>query len=118
MTKPFALIVEDSPVFSLMFSRTLQDDFEVEAIQDGENALTRLGEVTPNLILLDLHLPGASGRKILDHIKLDERFTKTRVILTTSDERQADELRELVDIVLLKPINPSQLRELASRMKA
>jgi CheY-like chemotaxis protein len=66
---------------------------------------------------LDLHLPGASGRKILDHIKSDKRFTKTRIILTTSDECQAEELRDLVDIVLLKPINPSQLRELASRMK-
>jgi CheY-like chemotaxis protein len=118
MSKPFSLVIEDSPVFSLMFSKTLSDEFEVEAIQDGEAALKRLDEVTPNLILLDLHLPGTSGRKILDRIKADERFAKTRIILTTSDERQAEELQDIVDIVLLKPINPTQLRELASRMKS
>lgn len=117
MTKPFALIVEDSPVFSLMFTKMVQDEFEVEAIQDGEDALTRLNEVTPDLILLDLHLPSVSGRKILDCVKSDERFAKTRIILTTSDERQAEELQDIVDIVLLKPINPSHLRELAARMK-
>jgi CheY-like chemotaxis protein len=117
MTKPFALVIEDSPVFSLMFSKTLSDEFDVEAIQDGEEAITRLNSVTPDLMLLDLHLPGASGRNILDHIKSDARFMKTRVILTTSDERQAEELQDIVDLVLLKPINPIQLRELASRMK-
>ena len=118
MTKPLALIVEDSPVFSLMFSRTLSDEFEVEAIKDGEDAMKRLNQAgVPDLVLLDLHLPGASGRNILNRIKSDERFAQTRIILTTSDERQAEELQNIVDIVLLKPINPVQLRELASRMK-
>jgi two-component system response regulator BaeR len=117
MTKPSALIVEDSPVFSLMFSRALQDEFEVEAIQDGGEALKRLDSFTPDLLVLDLHLPRISGKHILDRVKADERFAKTRIILTTGDERQAEELNDIVDIVLLKPINPSQLRELASRIK-
>ena len=90
----------------------------MEAISDGENALTRLDSLTPDLILLDLHLPGASGKCILDRVKADARFAGTRIILTTSDERQAEELQDIVDIVLLKPINPSQLRDLASRMKS
>jgi CheY-like chemotaxis protein len=118
MTKPLALIIEDSSVFSLLFSRTLSADYEFEAIKDGEEALKRLTDaVIPDLILLDLHLPGASGRHILDRIKSDERFAQTRIILTTSDERQAEELQNVVDLVLLKPINPNQLRELASRLK-
>lgn len=117
MTKPLALIIEDSPVFSLMFSRALQDDFETETIQDGEAALARLNDSAPRLILLDLHLPGVSGRNILDRIKSDTKFAKTRIILTTGDERQAEEMQDAVDLVLLKPINQNQLRELASRMK-
>ena len=117
MPKPFALIVEDSPIFSLMFSKTLHDEFEVEVIQDGEEAVRRLSSVTPDLIVLDLHLPGISGKDILSHVKSNERFMKTRIILTTSDERQAEELRDIVDIVLLKPLYPSQLRELASRIR-
>lgn len=117
MSKPLALIIEDSPVFSLMFSRALQEDFETEAIQDGEEALARLNDAAPHLILLDLHLPGASGKSILDRIKSDARFAKTRIILTTGDERQAEEMQDAVDLVLLKPIDPRQLHDLASRMK-
>ncbi len=115
--KPVALIIEDSPVFSLMFSKSLQNDFEIETIQDGEEALARLGHSAPRLILLDLHLPGVSGRSILDQIKSDIKFAGTRIIITTGDERQAEEMQDAVDLVLLKPINPTQLRELASRMK-
>lgn len=115
--KPVALIIEDSPVFSLMFSKSLQNDFDTEAIQDGEEALSRLDQSAPSLILLDLHLPGASGRSILDRIKSDAKFAGTRIILTTGDERQAEEMQDEVDLVLLKPINQNQLRELASRMK-
>ncbi len=117
MNKPLALIIEDSPVFSLMFSRALQNDFETEAIKDGDEALSRLNDCVPRLILLDLHLPGVSGRNILDRIKSDTKFAKTRIILTTGDERQAEEMQDAVDLVLLKPIDPTQLRELASRMK-
>ncbi len=117
MSQPLAFIIEDSAVFSLMFSKALSEEFEVEAISDGEAALGRLSETVPNLILLDLHLPGASGKRILDAIKADARLEKTRIILTTGDERQAEELQDTVDIVLLKPIAPYQLRELASRMK-
>ena len=117
MSKPFALIVEDSPVFSLMFTRALSDEFEVEAIQDGEATLKRLESVTPDLLVLDLHLPHVSGKDILDRVKADGRFAKTRIIITTGDDRQADELQDIVDIVLLKPLNPNQLKELASRIK-
>jgi len=115
--KPLALIIEDSPVFSKMFSLTLQAEFEVEALQDGEVALTRLSEIVPDLIVLDLNLPHVSGKDILTRVKADVRFAKTRIILATGDERQAEALDDLADIVLLKPINPSQLRDLALRMK-
>ena len=117
MSKSIALIIEDSAVFSLMFSKALSEDFDTEVIQDGETALQRLSEVTPHLVLLDLHLPGASGRQILDSIRTDPRFSQTRILLTTGDERQAEELQDEVDLVLLKPILPSQLRDLAVRMK-
>ncbi len=117
MTKPLALIIEDNATLSQIFSLTLQANFEVEAITDGKSALLRLSEITPDLVILDLHLPNVSGRELLDYIRAEKRMKKTRVILATADERQSESLQEIADIVLLKPISPVQLRELALRFK-
>jgi len=116
MTKPLVLIVEDDPTLNQVFTITLKSDFETETFSDGVTALSRLGEVVPALVVLDLNLPGTPGREILAQIRADERLTETRVILATADEQQADMLNEKADIVLLKPISPGQLKELARRM--
>jgi DNA-binding response OmpR family regulator len=117
MTKPFVLIIEDNDKLSQIFSLALQTEFKVEAIPDGKIALTRLSQIVPDLVILDLHLPSISGRELLEYIRADKRMEKTRVILATADERQSESLQDLADIVLLKPISPVQLRELAVRMK-
>ena len=117
MTKPLALIIEDDPQLSDIFTFSLSDSFEVEAIMDGSQALVRLSEVVPHLVVLDINLPGASGKEILHFIRADSRFDATRVILATANPIQANELQDKVDIVLLKPISPSQLRDFAERLK-
>jgi CheY-like chemotaxis protein len=117
MTKPIAFIIEDDPQLSQIFTLTLSELFETEAITDGTQALARLADVAPKLIVLDINLPGASGAQILDSIRADPRFDLTRVILATANPRQADELRDKADIVLLKPVSIAQLRDFAERMK-
>ena len=117
MTKSLAFVVEDDPQLSEIFTFTLSESFETEAITDGAQALVRLSEVIPRLVVLDINLPGASGAQILHSIRTNSRFDTTRVILATADSRQADELQDKADIVLLKPISIIQLRELANRLK-
>ena len=116
MSKPLALIVEDDPYLNKIFSVTLKTDFEVESMDTGDAALARLDQVVPALVVLDLHLPGASGEVILSKIRKDSRLTKIRVILSTADERQAEVLHGKADVVLLKPVSPSQLKFLAQRL--
>ena len=118
MTKPLALIIEDDQQLNAIMSITLQVDFEIEAFAHGDMGLTRLKQTVPNVVVLDLNLPGASGKEILQSIRTDERLTKTRIILTTADERLAETLREEADIILLKPVSPSQLKELALRLRS
>ena len=115
--KDTALIIEDDPKLNEIISLTLQADFEIETCTDGRAGLGRLKETTPHIVVLDLNLPGTSGREILSFLRADERFAKTRVIITTADERQAETLTDEVDIVLLKPVSPVQLRELALRLR-
>jgi len=116
MAKPFVFIVEDDPKLNDIISITLQDDFEFEACKDGNSALERLKIIIPNIVVLDLNLPGTSGVDILTYIRSDKRLARTRVILATADERQAETLTDEADIILLKPVSPAQLRELALRI--
>jgi two-component system response regulator AdeR len=116
MTKPLAFVVEDDPQLSQIFTLTLNELYETEAITDGSQALVRLSQIIPHLVVLDINLPGASGTEILHSIRADSRLDSTRVILATADSHMADELREKADIVLLKPISIAQLRDLARRL--
>ena len=116
MTLPTALIIEDDPVLNQVFSLALRGLFEIEVITDGQVALTRLAEFIPSLVVLDLHLPHVNGMNILNHIRDHPRLAQMRVILATADARQAEHCQDLADIVLLKPVNPVQLRELATRL--
>lgn len=117
MSKPIALIVEDEPQLNQIFTLALQKDFATESFGDGNAALERLSQIKPRIILLDLHLPGAAGSKILSRIRTDDNLSDVTVILCTADDRQADVLRDQADFVLLKPVSPIQLRELAARLK-
>ena len=117
MTKPLAIIVEDDPDLSEIFSLSLRGGgFDTELIRDGQVAMDRLAGTPPAVIVLDLHLPHVDGATILEHIRSNERFAKTAVILATADAQVADSLRNKADLVLLKPVSVDQLRELAKRL--
>lgn len=115
MPKPLALIIEDDANLSRIFSLSLQTDFETEVYGDGSTAFMRMANVQPALVVLDLNLPGVQGKDILNDIRADQRLAETHVILCTADERQAELLREIADIVMLKPVSPAQLRQIAAR---
>ena len=116
MEKPLVLIVEDDPVQNQIFKLSLKNDFDVETFADGYSAAARLDNVIPALVLLDLNLPGKSGRELLTQIRTDKRIANIPVILATADEQQAEILDKDADLVLLKPISPGQLKELALRL--
>ncbi|HEX2995166.1 MAG TPA: response regulator [Anaerolineales bacterium] len=118
MSKPLALIVEDDPSLNEIIALTLQEDFELETCSDGDEAMELLGNVVPQVVVLDLNIPGIHGRDILAHIRSNNRFQRTHVIVATADGRQAEILQNEADIVLLKPVSPGQLRELALRVSS
>lgn len=117
MSKGLALIIEDNADVGLLFAIAVQEaGFEAEIVASGDRALRRLQEVEPDLVVLDLHLPRVGGADILRQIRSDERLKNLPVIVATADASAADELRDLSDLVLVKPISLSQLRDLAVRL--
>ncbi|MBP8000345.1 MAG: response regulator [Chloroflexi bacterium] len=118
MNKPLALIIEDEKDLSDIFAEALQHaEFVTEIVRDGQLAVNRLGEIVPDVVLLDLHLPNVAGTDILKQIRRDQRLVNTQVIVVTADARSAEFLRSDAELVLVKPVRFSQLRDLASRIR-
>jgi CheY-like chemotaxis protein len=116
--KPLAYIVEDNLDSVTIFQGALEmAGYEVETAMDGALAQKRLAEIVPDLIILDLHMPNVSGDILLKQVHSDERLENTRVFLATADANMASHLRDQAELVLLKPIGFSQLKELAERFR-
>jgi CheY-like chemotaxis protein len=114
----FALVIEDDQDLSAIFVKALEvAGFQVEAIHDGKLAQNRLREVSPRVIVLDMHVPHVDGPTLLKQIRADPAFSDTKVILATADNVLAEIYRDQANIVLVKPISFSQLRDLSARFK-
>jgi len=112
-----ALIIEDNRELAIIFSQALQAaGFATGIILDGDQALARLAITTPDVVVLDLHMPRVSGAEILRRIRTDARLAGTRVIIATADMRATDMLQDQADLVLIKPVSFTQLRDLAGRL--
>ena len=119
MSNQLALIIEDSQTQALIMAEALRAaGFETEIIPTGDAAVDRLAIVAPDIVVLDLHLPGVSGVDILRHIRTEARLDQTRVIVVTVEPQTADIIRDEADLVLLKPVDFAQLRDLAARLGA
>lgn len=115
---PFALIIEDSLSAAKMFALALEGaGFNTEIVFDGISGKNRLAKTTPDIIMLDLHLPLATGEEILQHIQNEQRFQSTRIVVATADANFAKLVQDQVDFVLLKPISYEQLHQLATQLR-
>jgi CheY-like chemotaxis protein len=118
MNEPLALIIEDDEDLAEIFGQALTAaGYSTEIIRDGLAAQTRIRDVIPAVITLDMHIPQVSGDRLLQQIRADERLSKTRVVVTTADAIMGENARGTADLVLIKPITFSQLRDLSSRLR-
>jgi DNA-binding response OmpR family regulator len=113
-----AFVIEDDQDLSNIFTEALKAaGFQVETIRDGAIAKQRLKEAKPEIVILDMHLPNVDGAELITQIRADERLNQTRVILATADALLGEYFDKKADLVLIKPISFSQLRDLTARYK-
>ena len=107
------LVVEDSPTTRKVIALTLtQKGYMVIEAQDGMEALSRLSEEKPDLILLDIILPRMDGYKILSIIKENEELKNTPVIMLTSKGGILNKVKGKLagsTAYLTKPFEPKDL---------
>jgi CheY-like chemotaxis protein len=116
------LLVEDNPGDALLTLHSLEMakiSSRLHVVEDGDQAMAFLrkeGEhhssLRPDLILLDLNLPGKDGRQVLAEIKRDEDLCTIPVVILTSSAADEDlryVYRTHANSYILKPINFEQL---------
>lgn len=118
MDKPLALIVEDDRDIVALFRHVLDiAGYQTEMILNGRDAMNRLESFTPDIVLLDLQLPGMSGVEILRRMKEDERLANVPTVVITAYAPVADSLPVEPDLLLMKPVDITQLSNLAQRLQ-
>jgi twitching motility two-component system response regulator PilH len=113
------LLVDDSKTELHFLSELLEKrGYKIRTAEDAEEAMRRLGEETPDLILMDVVMPGQNGFQLTRAITRDPRFADVPVIMCTSKNQETDKvwgMRQGARDYIVKPVNAD---ELVAKIKA
>jgi twitching motility two-component system response regulator PilH len=113
------LLVDDSKTELHFLSDLLsKHGYKVRTAENGEEAMRRLGEDKPDLILMDVVMPGQNGFQLTRAITRDPRFADVPVIMCTSKNQETDKvwgMRQGARDYVVKPVDAD---ELVSKIRA
>jgi len=113
------LLVDDSKTELHFLSELLEKrGYKIRTAENGEEAMRRLGEETPDLILMDVVMPGQNGFQLTRAITRDPRFVNVPVIMCTSKNQETDKvwgMRQGARDYIVKPVDAD---ELVSKIRA
>lgn len=114
---PLALILEDDPQLGKVYQAALRNaGFTVQIDPNGDQYETFLESQLPDLMVLDMHLPFASGPEVLQTLRANDLWANIPVIVVTADLFLAKSLQHKGENVLLKPFSVLRLTELANML--
>lgn len=116
--KAILVVDDEQDIRELIRYNLAKDGFRVEAVASGEEALRRVRALAPDLIVLDLMLPGVDGLEVCKRLKADRATARIPVIMLTAKGEDADVVAGLelgADDYVVKPFSP---RVLLARIKA
>jgi twitching motility two-component system response regulator PilH len=107
------LLVDDSKTeLHFLSDLLIKRGFSVRTAENGEEALRRMADETPDLILMDVVMPGQNGFQLTRAITRDPRWTAVPVIMCTSKNQETDKvwgLRQGARDYVVKPVNGDEL---------
>ncbi|MDE2370058.1 MAG: response regulator [Burkholderiales bacterium] len=113
MTIHQILVVDDSKTELYHLSDVLgKRGYEVRTAENGEEAMRRLAELKPDLILMDVVMPGQNGFQLTRAITRDPRYADVPVIMCTSKNQETDKvwgMRQGARDYIVKPVNTEAL---------
>ena len=113
------LLVDDSKTELIALSDLLgKNGYTVRTAENADEAFRRLGEEKPDLILMDVVMPGQNGFQLTRAITRDERYAKVPVIMCTSKNQETDRVWGLRQGARDYVVKPVQAEELIGKIKA
>ena len=111
---PLSVLVadDDADIRDLVVFKLEQAGLDVTAVADGSAALDALARHRPDLVLLDVMMPGLSGLDVLRRIRADEQLRALKVLLLTARARDVDVddgFTAGADDYVTKPFSPREL---------
>ena len=114
------LIADDEPHIRLLIEQSIEEledeGIELRSVADGEAALAAAKQHTPDLLLLDVMMPGMNGFEVCRELRKIRAFSNTPIVLLTAkgqeyDRRQGEAVG--ADRYITKPFNPDELLSVA-----
>lgn len=119
MAKPLIIVVEDEPdIREIMLYNLRREGYEAEGFESGSEGLEAIRAKQPNLVILDLMLPGMDGLTVCQQVRAEAAIKATPIIIVSAKEEESDVVIGLglgADDYVPKPFSP---RELLARVKA
>ena len=111
--QPVAIIVDDDEMLRIIVEAKLKSrGFRVVAVAEGAQAVAAILREKPDVVLLDMMMPGVDGLELLREIKADERIAATPIMMLTARRQEADIVAALkagAADYLVKPFIPEEL---------
>ena len=108
------LVAEDNPASREFLLELLSaQGYHVTAAEDGESALKQAKEEPPDLLLLDIQMPGMDGYEVLRRVRAEAQTAKLRIVACTAYAMSGDEEKAIAagfDGYITKPIRAAALR--------
>ena len=107
------LAVDDNPTNILLYEELLEDDYVLETAESGEEAIEVVGRFNPDLILLDIMMPGIDGYEVARKLREDPGNEGIKIILVSARNQTTDRLvgyESGADDYLTKPFDEQELR--------
>ncbi len=117
MKAKITLIEDDTDLYNLLRYAFEQQGFEFSGTQTGNDAVELCRSRRPDLIVLDVMLPGVDGFDICKQIRRDSRLKATPIIFLTARTRESDRVRGLEISGNDYVVKPFSVRELLMRVK-
>lgn len=119
MVRKVLLVEDDDSIATALEYVITRQGMEFERLSTGEGALGRIRSLVPDLVLLDVGLPGASGYDICRDLRGDPALAKVRVLMMTARGSAAEQRRALdlgADGFISKPFAMADLRAQVARL--
>lgn len=107
------MIVDDIPVNTRLLEKILEKEkFQIKVFNNSTHALEAMPEVNPDILLLDIMMPGLDGISFLQRVRANSKYDHTRIIMVTA-VNEADEIVKAnaagANDYITKPINSNRL---------